>query len=556
MKCVTVTLDELISKIRSDHDERQHNKIDEGFSISMFTTSAREEQSTTDINGHFIYSQLLINSLVRMESNLSDEAEFICLCKKQYEGNAKEIKILEEFEETYSPSRAIWWYTRQSFLYRLLNKALRAQNIDLLYLFRFFIRDIKQQLEDNKCTSPVRVYRGQMISTKELEVLNNNVGEFISINSFFSTSLNRELALSFIANANILDESEHVLFEIEADPQLENISPFTDITSLSYFPGEEEILFMIGSIFQLIRVHRDKDGISIIRMKLTSSNDLQLNALLEHLKNEHNRQENTLLLFCEILLKMGKFHEAEMHCHRSLKALSSDRQGIAQCYHLLGLIAMQKDELDSSLVWLEKSLEMKLQTLKAGDSEIADDYHNIGKVHRKKGECDQAITMFEKALVIWRKTLGNNTLKLATSYSDIGNAYQSKGNFVKALEHHEEAVKINEKHLPKYHQHLGSSHINIATAQRCLGNYDLALQHANIALKIFQKSLPSEHQKIGWVLENIGLVYEKQDELEKSLSFLNKAANTYRQTLPITHYYIIDVERNIQRVSSQLYTNS
>lgn len=554
VKCVTVNLDELISKICSDHDERQHNKIDEGFSISMFTTSAGEEQSTTDINGHFIYSQLLINSLVRLESNLSDEAQFINLCRKQYEGNTKEIKILEEFEKTYSPSRALWWYTRQSFLYRLLNKALRVQNIDLLYHFYFFIRDIKQQLEDNKCTSSIHVYRGQMISTKELEVLKNNVGEFISINAFFSTSLNRELALSFITNADILDESERALFEIYADPQLENISPFSNITSSSYFPREQEILFMIGSIFQLIRVYRDEDGIWIVRMKLSSCNDLQLNALLEHMKNKHNRQENTLLLFCDILLKMGKFQEAEKYCHRLLKTPSSDPQCIARCYHLLGIIAMQKDELDSSLLWLKKSLEMKLQTLKADDPEVAEDYHDIGKVHRKKGEFDQAIKMFEKALVIWRKTLGNNTLKLARSYSDIGNSYQSNGNFVKALEYHEEAIKINEKHLPKYHQHLGSSHINIATTQRCLGNYELALEHGNLALEIFQKSLPSEHQKIGWVLENIGLVYEKQGKLEKSLSFLNKAANTYRQTLPITHYYIIDIERNIQRVSSQLYT--
>jgi tetratricopeptide (TPR) repeat protein len=73
-----------------------------------------------------------------------------------------------------------------------------------------------------------------------------------------------------------------------------------------------------------------------------------------------------------------------------------------------------------------------------------------------------------------------------------------------------------------------------------------------MALEIFQKSLPAQHQKIGWVFENIGLAYEQQSKLEEALSYLKKAVNTYRQTLPATHYYIIDVERNIQRVFSQL----
>jgi tetratricopeptide (TPR) repeat protein len=78
------------------------------------------------------------------------------------------------------------------------------------------------------------------------------------------------------------------------------------------------------------------------------------------------------------------------------------------------------------------------------------------------------------------------------------------------------------------------------------------LKHANFALEIFQKSLPTEHSQNAWIFENIGLVYEQQGKLEESLSYLKKAVNTYRQRLPATHSYIIDVERNIQRVLSQL----
>jgi tetratricopeptide (TPR) repeat protein len=552
VKKVTVFLDELINKILSDQNQRQHHKIDEAFSISIFSTSAGEGQSTSEINGHFIHLQLLINCLVQMKSNSTDKIAFISLCRKYHEDNNAELKILDEFESEYSSSSALWWYTRQSFLYRLLNKALRVQNVDLLFLFRFFIRHIEQQLENNKCTSRIYVYRGQLMSTNEVEVLKKSVGEFISINSFLSTSLNRTLALFFNTDSNVSNDLERVFFEIEADPQLENIKPFSNITSQSYFPNEEEVLFMIGSIFQLIHVDLNQDGIWMIRMKLCSGNDHQLKSLFEHMKNKHHEEEDTLFSFCDILLKMGKYNDAEKYCHRLIKELSPDHKSLVHCYYFLGRVCMDKDDLDSSLIWLNKSLEIKLRTLKSNDPEVARVYYSIGKTYRKKDELDRAIEMFEKALVIWKKTVGDNSPKLAKYYTDIGNVYQRKQKFLKALKHHQKALNINEKYVPKYHIYLGASHINIATAHRCLENYDRSLEHAKLALEIFQKCLPSEHQKIGWVFENIGLIYEKQGEFQTSLSYLEKAVNTYRQTLPVTHYYITDVERNIQRVSSQL----
>jgi hypothetical protein len=53
----------------------------------------------------------------------------------------------------------------------MLNKALRAQNIDFIFLLRFFICDIEQELEKMKCLIPIGVYRSQLISNEESEIL-------------------------------------------------------------------------------------------------------------------------------------------------------------------------------------------------------------------------------------------------------------------------------------------------------------------------------------------------------------------------------------------------
>jgi hypothetical protein len=49
----------------------------------------------------------------------------------------------------------------------MLNESLRAQNIDVLLLFRFFISDIYEQLKQEQYQSPIQVYRGQVMSTNE-----------------------------------------------------------------------------------------------------------------------------------------------------------------------------------------------------------------------------------------------------------------------------------------------------------------------------------------------------------------------------------------------------
>ncbi|CAF3119508.1 unnamed protein product [Rotaria sp. Silwood2] len=130
-----------------DHSRRGAKKIEEQLVLNVFNTSSTDEQSTTGLNGQFIHSQLLINY------------------------NKNELSIVHEFEENYSSDRAIWWYTRESFLYRQLSKALRVQNIDLLFIFRFFIRDIQEQLEKHQCSSSIRVFRGQLMLNEEFKLL-------------------------------------------------------------------------------------------------------------------------------------------------------------------------------------------------------------------------------------------------------------------------------------------------------------------------------------------------------------------------------------------------
>jgi hypothetical protein len=248
----------------------------EFFSIDIFKANQTSEISSTKINGRFLFTQLLLDILLRMDRKLNDKDEFIVQCTEFFANNLTELEKLKDFHLKYRQEEVFEWYTKDSFIYRLLNKALRTQNIDLLFLYRFFLQDMQSQLALHQEQSTICVYRGQVLSKKEWDELSNAVDQYISMNSFLSTSLSEELAKIYIPGNNTsVEESDEVsvIFEIEANPHLPGgIKPFANIADYSQFPEEKEVLFMAGSIFRIINFINEG---SFIRVRI-SVGQLQL----------------------------------------------------------------------------------------------------------------------------------------------------------------------------------------------------------------------------------------------------------------------------------------
>ncbi|CAF3711166.1 unnamed protein product [Adineta steineri] len=543
IKNVIVNLDELVVQIRSDRAKRNYES-DEPLPFNIYKKSVNDEKVANDSNNQFIYSGSLIDCLLHMPSYTTDQSQLISLCRDIYKGDANELLILNEFEQTYTSNNALWWYTRDSFVMRLLNKAFQEQTIDLLYLFRFFLHDVQDQLKRNRCVSPIRVYRGQFLSNDELQTLNNSIGGLISMNSFLLAHSNRQKALKHLTES---DELRGILFEIDADPRLDGIKPF------GYTGQDDEILFMVGSIFRINDIHRQHDGLSIIRITLCSDNDPQLKLIFKDLKFDTNDNKRKLLSFGDILWRMGKLTEAEKYYQRLLTNLSGDDYyNISECYYALGNIAMEKDNCNLSYEWHEKSLEIKKQTLEEFDPSIADSYSSIADIERKKGNSSQAFESYNKALDIWIKAYDGDHPKIAMCLNNIGCIYGEEKNYIKTLECHEKSLKILKKHFPADHLCLGQAYNNIGSVYRYLGNYELALENYQLSLKIKTKSFSSKHPSIASTFSNIACVYEEMNEFQLALAYYEKAASIYRHNFPPTYPDNVRIIDDIKRISSKL----
>ncbi|CAF0747207.1 unnamed protein product [Adineta steineri] len=337
----------------------------------MFTTVNDAGKSTTGINGQFAFSQLLLDCLLRLKSNENDRNELISYCEKEYEGNENELNHLHEFEGSYSSDHVLWWYTRPSFFYKTLNAALRKQNIHMIYLYRSFIIDIQNQLENHQCQSATRVYRSQLISIDELNYLKNSVGQYVSVNSFLSTSIQKEVAIFYLGDTNHRwIDLEKVLFEIDADPTVVTTKPFADISQFSDFIDELEVLFMLGSIFRLNSIIRDDENeIWIIQMCLCSDDEHNLKQILMDMKNEIGDGETNLCILGTVVRRMGHFDLAKKYYYRCLDELSQNDPLILTVYKDLAEIASQQKDYEEYLRLRHILVKIKKE-IQLNDNEI------------------------------------------------------------------------------------------------------------------------------------------------------------------------------------------
>ena len=276
----------MIQQIEIDQSRRSQNKFDEPISILVVNSNNSDEQSTISLDGRFLQSQLLISCLLKMKNTQADKCEFLLQCRQFYKDNAKQLKHIDDFAKNYKAEHCLWWYTLDSFLYRILNKALRAQNTHLLFLMRFFIRDIEQELHQRRHSAPIRLYRGQLMSTDEINLLKNSINNLISISAFFSTSRNLRVAEIFADPSKIDQTLERVIFEIDADPCQSGVKPFADLSGVSQFSQESEILMMLGSVFRLEQMYCDENQIWHINLTLYTDRDLQ--DVLRHMSNQYD----------------------------------------------------------------------------------------------------------------------------------------------------------------------------------------------------------------------------------------------------------------------------
>jgi len=109
-----------------------------------------------------------------------------------------------------------------------------------------------------KDLSSMIVYHGQHMSQFEIDQLQNNIGNLISTNSFWSTSMDKEVAIKFATESQSASDQYNVLFQINVDAGL-RYALFASIETVSAVPQEREVIFSLFTVFEICEVQCDQE---------------------------------------------------------------------------------------------------------------------------------------------------------------------------------------------------------------------------------------------------------------------------------------------------------
>ncbi|ETO23566.1 hypothetical protein RFI_13614 [Reticulomyxa filosa] len=97
---------------------------------------------------------------------------------------------------------------------------------------------------------------------------------------------------------------------------------------------------------------------------------------------------------------------------------------------------------DGAIVYLEKSLEISIDTFGLNHHSVAGLYNNLGNAYQNKQQYNRAVTCYENALHIYLDIFGTVHAHIANSFYNLGNACINKGEYNKAIESYQKALKL------------------------------------------------------------------------------------------------------------------
>ena len=511
----------------------EHNSV----SISFAKKADGATRANPDtLDSSFMYTQILKEILLTIHFDPRHRKEFFTYCRQQLAGNDAQLKNVDKIEKEYRRDQAIWWYTYECFFYSMFNRALRLMEVDLITTMGFFVRDLHEQIAalhseqygGQSHSNSFIVYRGQGLSQADFNQLRTTQGGLLAFNNVLSTSKKYDVSLRFARRTINIYDTIGVLFVMKIDPSISAI-PFANVGNVSYYRGEEEILFSMHSVFRIEQVKpiEDNNRLWHVELTLTGDRDPQLQELTESMREETKGPAGWFRLG-RLMMTVAQYDKAQQ-VFEMILARTIDEKERGKVYHYLGWVKMDQGRYTEAITYYNKSLEISQKTLPANHPSLATSYHSIGLVYKNMGEYSKALSYYEKALEIRQKTLPPNHPDLPTSYNTIGSVYDNMGEYSKALSYYEKEFEIEQKTLPANHPHLASSYNNIGLVYKNMGEYSKALSSHEKALEIRQKNLPANHPALAQSYNNIGLVYNDMGEYSKALSYYEKALEIRRK---------------------------
>ena len=492
-------------------------------------------------NASFVWHQLLLDTILKLTARDYNDAkrEFLAECRHVYRGDDIEMERINRFERDYISSDAIQWYSDDGFVFRLLNQALRTQNIDIIYKCRFMFREIRKQLQDVQQSADLPidiVYRSQPIIRDELEKLRRSDNGLIAMSSFLSTSVDEQVAQMYLNEGPIVNDREWLLLTIHIDDQSATSSVFAYIATngLSKKPDEMEVLFVPGTVFRIETPPFRQSNENFWRMQLTlAQNDqcAEINHAMNVILTARDRHPVSLLTIGSILAELGQSQSALRFYQMFLQQATPDFPNAdynlaAITYSDIGSLYYDNGYFNKAIRSFDSAFELFWQRVPHDFGVLIKICTNKGVVFTDAARYPEAMFAFVCALILLQIVEEVRPLTLhweirVRLYNNIGLLAQRMRYFRASHSYYERTIAILERYCPHDYIRLNTVYLNIATLYHDCQQYEEAIVFYERVITIQEKVLPPKHAFFSKSYTGIALCHANRGSMDEALRYMN-----------------------------------
>ncbi|UJR11584.1 hypothetical protein I4U23_015764 [Adineta vaga] len=505
----------------------------------LFTIFNSHEKALRDLRnelGPYIWSQTL--KTMSLDDPSSAKREMLAECRACCRNNSHDLKQIDEFERTFRSDNAILWYTKPSFLHRLINKALRTEDNLVLHKFRYFIVDFCERLKQAaltsaQCTEQFRLYRGTRLGREEVNKL--HIGSLVATNDFFSSSKDLLVAQEFISidpitgmspSSGCDDRQQYVLFQIDVNL---NTSPeiiVTDISGLSTIPDEHEMVFSLGTTFTITDINYDTlHHIWYIHMISSSEVAKLIQEYNTHIQKRFI-ETKPIVMFGHVLSEFcSNYHGAIIYFHRLLRSKSWNDEDRPDIYHYLGRIYRAFGKNQQAMTYFRCALLLQRRNLSGSSITYGRALSCIGSIYSELGDLSRAIRLYEQAMVIYRKVLPKNHYEFGFHSNRLAQVYWLNGQYEFARDLLMNTISFNKETMPKNSPGLAQTLHCMGLVQHSLNDREQALHYFKQSLEMRQSFQAGNHPYAARTCYELSLLYEEQNDDTTALDYARKNFN-------------------------------
>ena len=345
------------------------------------------------------------------------------------------------------------------------------------------------------------------------------------------------------------DERQFVLYEIIIDWNTSPDLVMADASTRSEIKDEEEMLFDLGTTFEIQAVEYDpKRCLWMVRL-IPSSEKAQLVQEYDRYIGERLKEFDPRVLFGRILItNLAEYQHAKEYFHMLLETIDPESPERANIYYELARTHRFQGEFEIALEYFDIAAELQRKSLPESNFTYAMTLAGMGTVYLERNQAKEALIVLEQANEYYSMYPFDYNYETIFQANRMSYAYYLTKDYDRALLLLDQALDAYERKMPCDHPSHAQAWHNVGLIQRARGKYDEAKEAFKEALRMRRARLSSDHPYIARTHYQISLLYEELGEMALAIEHADAALAVRRLCLPVEHVELKESNLLIERL--------